>query len=182
MIGFITYSVIIVYLELIFHISVYKSMDIFIIYPVLFAVAAGMGIFTLLNIMPRLAGKLVGCAVVVAFSFYYMAQLIYFKIFNTFLSLVSIGGAENAMNFKSVLFDKLWENIGWIIAFLLPVAGIIFLNVKDIIKNTNLKGSLQALGAVYWLSCLLYFRSIFMAGMHTPRIIFSMINMSLSFQ
>lgn len=147
MIGFITYSVIIVYLELIFHISVYKSMDIFIIYPVLFAVAAGMGIFTLLNIMPRLAGKLVGCAVVVAFSFYYMAQLIYFKIFNTFLSLVSIGGAENAMNFKSVLFDKLWENIGWIIAFLLPVAGIIFLNVKDIIKNTNLKGKLTGFGS-----------------------------------
>lgn len=152
MIGFITYSVIIVYLELIFHISVYKSMDIFIIYPVLFAVAAGMGIFTLLNIMPRLAGKLVGCAVVVAFSFYYMAQLIYFKIFNTFLSLVSIGGAENAMNFKSVLFDKLWENIGWIIAFLLPVAGIIFLNVKDIIKNTNLKGKLTGFG-----SCILAF-------------------------
>lgn len=152
MIGFITYSVIIVYLELIFHISVYKSMDIFIIYPVLFAVAAGMGIFALLNIMPRLAGKLVGCAVVVAFSFYYMAQLIYFKIFNTFLSLVSIGGAENAMNFKSVLFDKLWENIGWIIAFLLPVAGIIFLNVKDIIKNTNLKGKLTGFG-----SCILAF-------------------------
>lgn len=152
MIGFITYSVIIVYLELIFHISVYKSMDIFIIYPVLFAVAAGMGIFALLNIMPRLAGKLVGCAVVVAFSFYYMAQLIYFKIFNTFLSLVSIGGAENAMNFKSVLFDKLWENIGWIIAFLLPVAGIIFLNVKDIIKKTNLKGKLTGFG-----SCILAF-------------------------
>ncbi len=152
MIGFITYSVIIVYLELIFHISVYKSMDIFIIYPVLFAVAAGMGIFALLNIMPRLAGKLVGCAVVVAFSFYYMAQLIYFKIFNTFLSLVSIGGAENAMNFKSVLFDKLWENIGWIIVFLLPVAGIIFLNVKDIIKNTNLKGKLTGFG-----SCILAF-------------------------
>lgn len=147
-----TYSAIIVYLEFIFHISVYKSIDVFIIYPIFFAVAAGVGIFALLNILPRTAGKLIGCAVVVVFSFYYMAQLIYFKIFNTFLSLVSIGGAENAMNFKSVLFDKLWENIGWIIAFMLPVAGIILLNVKDIIKNTKLKGKLIGFG-----SCILAF-------------------------
>lgn len=146
MIGFITYSVIIVYLELIFHISVYKSVDIFIIYPMFFAVAAGMGIFAFLNILPKTAGKLIGCVIVAAFSFYYMAQLIYFKIFNTFLSLVSIGGAENAMNFKSVLFDKLLENIGWIIAFMLPVAGIIVLNVKDVIKNTRLKGKLIGFG------------------------------------
>lgn len=152
MIGFITYSVIIVYLEFIFHIAVYKSVDIFIIYPVLFAVAAGMGIFALLNILPGLAGKLAGCALVAVFSFYYMAQLIYFKIFNTFLSLVSIGGAENAMNFKSVLFDKLGENIGWIIAFMLPLAGIIFLNIKDVIKNTKLKGKLIGFG-----SCVLAF-------------------------
>lgn len=152
MLGFITYSAIIVYLEFIFHISVYKSIDIFIIYPIFFAVAAGVGIFALLNILPRTAGKLIGCAVVAVFSFYYMAQLIYFKIFNTFLSLVSIGGAENAMNFKSVLFDKLWENIGWIIAFMLPVAGVILLNVKDIIKNTKLKGKLIGFG-----SCILAF-------------------------
>ncbi len=152
MIGFITYSVIIAYLEFIFHLAVYKSVDSFIIYPMLFAVAAGMGIFAFLNILPGLAGKLVGCGVVAVFSFYYTAQLIYFKIFNTFLSLVSIGGAENAMNFKSVLFDKLGENIGWIIAFMLPVAGVIFLNVKDVIKNTNLKGKLTGFG-----SCILAF-------------------------
>lgn len=152
MIGFITYSVIIVYLELLFHISVYKSVDIFIIYPILFAVAAGMGIFAFLNILPKLAGKLIGCIVVAVFSFYYMSQLIYFKIFNIFLSLVSIGGAENAMNFKSVLFDKLWKNIGWIIAFMFPVAGIILLNVKDVIKNTKLKGKLIGFG-----SCILAF-------------------------
>ncbi|MCM1286758.1 MAG: sulfatase-like hydrolase/transferase [Clostridium sp.] len=152
MIGFVTYSVIIVYLELIFHIAVYQSVDIVIIYPVLFAIAAGMGIFAFLNILPGLAGKLLGCVVVAIVSFYYMAQLIYFKIFNTFLSLVSIGGAENAMNFKSVLFDKLWENMGWIAAFILPVAAIILLNVKNVIKNTRLKGNLIGFG-----SCILAF-------------------------
>lgn len=147
MFGFIIYPVIMIYLELIFHIAVYKSVNGFIIYPVLFAVAIGLGLFALLNFLPKAAMKVAGCILIFVISFYYIAQLIYFKIFNTFLSLVSVGGAENAMNFKSVLFDKLGENAGWIIALIVPAAVLVFLNVKDVVKKTQLKGKLAGLGA-----------------------------------
>lgn len=169
MAGFITYPLIMIYLEVMFHVAVYGSVNGFIIYPVLFGAAIGILVFALINLLPWLAGKIAGSMIVGIFSVYYIIQLIYFKIFGTFLSLVSMGGAENAMNFKSVLFEKLWENAGWMLAIFAPLAFLVFLNIKGVLKKTGIKGKLVGIGAaglsflVAVLSLNLYGR-----GMYSP--------------
>ncbi len=147
MAGFLTYPLIIIYLEVVFHVAVYGSANGFIIYPVLFGMAVGVFIFAVLNFMPAIAGKITGSIIVAFFSVYYVVQLVYFKIFGTFLSLVSVSGAENAMNFKGVLFEKLGENAGWIVGLLIPLVLLIFLNIKGFIKRMEFKGRMIGLGA-----------------------------------
>ncbi|MDE6024800.1 MAG: sulfatase-like hydrolase/transferase [Lachnospiraceae bacterium] len=147
MAGFITYPLIMIYLEIMFHVAVYGGVNRFIIYPIVFGFAIGISVFAILNLLPRLAGKITGSVVVGLFCIYYIVQLIYFKIFGTFLSLVSVGGAENAMNFKSILYEKLGENAGWIVALMLPLVLLIFLNIKGLLKKTDLKGKLIGAGA-----------------------------------
>lgn len=60
-----------------------------------------------------------------AFCVYDIVQLIYFRIFGTFLSLVSVGGAGNAMDFKVVMFEKIRQNVGWMLLFMLPVIALV---------------------------------------------------------
>ncbi|MCM1273235.1 MAG: sulfatase-like hydrolase/transferase [Clostridium sp.] len=147
MAGFITYPLSIIYLEVLFHVAVYGSVNGFMIYPVLFGMAVGISVSAILNLLPVLAGKITGSIIVALFSVYYVVQLIYFKIFGTFLSLVSLGGAENAMNFKSVLFETLGKNVGWLVALFVPFMVVMLLNIKGTIRKMALKGKLIGLGA-----------------------------------
>ena len=58
-----------------------------------------------------------------------MAELVYYKIFRTFLSLVSIGGAGDAMNFKSVMFAAIRSNWYAIALLMLPLIVLVCMNV-----------------------------------------------------
>lgn len=126
----LTFPLMLMYLELLFHIAVYKRVDGMILYPILSGAVFGM-VLALFTVLFRNIGNIIiGYIGLAVFCVYDIVQLIYYRIFGTFLSLVSVGGAENAMNFKVVLFEKLRENIPWILAFLLPVAVLVFLHVK----------------------------------------------------
>lgn len=122
------FSVSIAYLEFVFHIAVYGRVDSYIIHPLLFAAAAGMLLAMLTVIFRPVGNAIAGYTLLGIISAYYVTQLIYFRIFGTFLSLVSVGGAENAMNFKMVMFEKLRQNIGWILCLFVPLAVLIIIN------------------------------------------------------
>lgn len=119
-----------VYMELVFHIAVYNSIDSNIIHPLLFAAAYGTTFALLCSFWRQIANTIIAYALWTVLSVYYIAQFVYYKIFRTFLSLVSIGGAGDAMNFRTVLFQALKANWYIPVIFLIPLAALIVLGVR----------------------------------------------------
>ena len=118
-----------IYLEVLFHLAIYHKLESTSIYPVLFGATLGLFLAALTVWLPRIGNEIIAYGGLTVFCVYDIVQLIYFRIFGTFLSLVSVGGAGNAMDFKVVMFEKIRQNIGWILLFLLPVIALVLLRV-----------------------------------------------------
>lgn len=118
-----------IYLEVLFHLAIYHKLESTSIYPILFGATLGLFLAALTVWLPRIGNEIIAYVGLTAFCVYDIVQLIYFRIFGTFLSLVSVGGAGNAMDFKVVMFEKIRQNVGWILLFLLPVIALVLLRV-----------------------------------------------------
>ena len=154
------FSAAFIYMELLFHIAIYHGIDSNIMHPLTFAIACGLTLSALTSFWHRIANAITAYTIWGIFTVYYIAQFVYYKIFRTFLSLVSIGGAHDAMNFKSVLFATLRANWYVILLFLLPLICLILLNRLKFTfdrgrigeSNGVLKGVIvqTASSAVFW--------------------------------
>ena len=118
-----------IYLEVLFHLAIYHKLESTSIYPILFGATLGLFLAALTVWLPRIGNEIIAYVGLTVFCVYDIVQLIYFRIFGTFLSLVSVGGAGNAMDFKVVMFEKIRQNVGWILLFLLPVIALVLLRV-----------------------------------------------------
>lgn len=126
---FIYFPIAFAYVELIFHIAIYKNEIANMLYPTLFAVTLGVIVALISCVGNKIVNAILSYALVITVSFYYVVQLVYYSIFKTFLSLVSVGGAGDAMNFKVVMFQAIGRNIGWILAIFLPVIVLVLLQI-----------------------------------------------------
>lgn len=168
-------------MELLFHIAIYHGIDSNIMHPLTFAIACGLTLSALTSFWHRIANAITAYTIWGIFTIYYIAQFVYYKIFRTFLSLVSIGGAHDAMNFKSVLFATLRANWYVILLFLLPLICLVLLNKLKFTfdrgrigeSNGVLKGVIvqTASSAVMWIAaiCLL---AVHGTGAYTPYSLF----------
>lgn len=175
------FSAAFIYMELLFHIAIYHGIDSNIMHPLTFAIACGLTLSALTAFWHRIANAITAYTIWGIFTVYYIAQFVYYKIFRTFLSLVSIGGAHDAMNFKSVLFATLGANWYVILLFLLPLICLVLLNRlkftfdRGCIGESNgvLKGVIvpTASSAVMWIAaiCLL---AVHGTGAYTPYSLF----------
>ena len=175
------FSAAFIYMELLFHIAIYHGIDSNIMHPLTFAIACGLTLSALTSFGHRIANAITAYTIWGIFTVYYIAQFVYYKIFRTFLSLVSIGGAHDAMNFKSVLFATLGANWYVILLFLLPLICLVLLNRLKFTfdrgrigeSNGVLKGVIvqTASSAVMWIAaiCLL---AVHGTGAYTPYSLF----------
>lgn len=175
------FSAAFIYMELLFHIAIYHGIDSNIMHPLTFAIACGLTLSALTSFWHRIANAITAYTIWGIFTIYYIAQFVYYKIFRTFLSLVSIGGAHDAMNFKSVLFATLRANWYVILLFLLPLICLVLLNKLKFTfdrgrigeSNGVLKGVIvqTASSAVMWIAaiCLL---AVHGTGAYTPYSLF----------
>lgn len=175
------FSAAFIYMELLFHIAIYHGIDSNILHPLTFAIACGLTLSALTSFWHRIANAITAYTIWGIFTVYYIAQFVYYKIFRTFLSLVSIGGAHDAMNFKSVLFATLRANWYVILLFLLPLICLVLLNKLKFTfdrgrigeGNGVLKGVIvqTASSAVMWIVaiCLL---AVHGTGAYTPYSLF----------
>lgn len=175
------FSAAFIYMELLFHTAIYHGIDSNILHPLTFAIACGLTLSALTSFWHRIANAIAAYTIWGIFTIYYIAQFVYYKIFRTFLSLVSIGGAHDAMNFKSVLFATLGANWYVILLFLLPLICLVLLNRLKFTfdrgrigeSNGVLKGIIvqTASSAVMWIAaiCLL---AVHGTGAYTPYSLF----------
>lgn len=128
----IVLPLLLMYVEVIFHIAVFGEISRFIIHPILFALAIGFVLGTITRLLPKLGNVILTYLILLIACGFDIVQLIYYKIFGTFLSLVSVQGAENAMNFHIVMWEQIRKNAGWIFALLIPIILVLLCQILEI--------------------------------------------------
>lgn len=119
----------VIYLEMVSHLINYRSLDIKMIYPVLFALAPGMLIGFITGLFRPLANRIILWFITSLTCLIFAVQLIYYYIFNVYFSLQSLGMAGDAVTqFGTDIVTALKANIWELLLIFLPliVLGIFF--------------------------------------------------------
>jgi hypothetical protein len=90
----------IAYLELLYHLWIFKSFQADLVFPLLFALPAGTALYLLTGLMPAKFRRAAAAAFTLLLSVCYGTQLVYSCIFHTPLSLCSVGEREKQCNFR----------------------------------------------------------------------------------
>ncbi len=94
------YPLAFVWLELVFHLYIYKGLDRHIIFPILFAMGTGFIFAFFSGFLSRRAAKIMGWIVLSVVTLLFVVQAIYYGIFRTFLTIyMMLGNAGDAMEF-----------------------------------------------------------------------------------
>lgn len=116
-----------VYLEVILHFLIYRSLDARIIYPVLFAIPFGIMLTVFTGVFRERMNKILQWILICLMCLIFQVQLVYYYIFKVFFSFQSLGLARDAFtNFYSEVLNAIKANIGGLIILLMPVA-VLFL-------------------------------------------------------
>lgn len=162
------------YLEMVFHIAIYGRADSNLLYPVLFGAAYGLFLSVLTVWFTPVVNAVIAYVAVSVSCIYFIAQLVYEKIFGTFLSLVSVQGAENAMNFKVVMFDTIRDNLGVELMLFVPVI-VLFLLHLFVFRFDRPKLKIRLIGVfatVIWMIVSVFSLNLQGKAMYSPYSLF----------
>ncbi len=148
-----------IYLELVFHLLIYGSVDGKLIYPVIFAIPAGF-LYTLLpGFFERRMQKLLLWLTTGLTCIIFGLQLIYYYVFKVFFSFQSIGMADDAVaEFGSEVLTAILANIGNLCLVFLPLPVLALLIHKVFSgerRSIRIQGGLLAAGILFQLFALI---------------------------
>lgn len=128
--------ILIIYYETVLKASVYETVfNVGYLYMCLFSLPIGIIFYLLATSFNEKANKIVFMMIIFCLSFYYGAQLIYFKIFSTFASIYFFVGAGKATQFIDVLENAAVDNILVLLLLLMPlVLAILFMKKIKLCK------------------------------------------------
>ncbi len=140
-----------VYLELALHLFIYKHLNGRILFPVLFALGAGVLLFAFCTCLPPRSGSIVLCVLLGLLTFYFEVQLVFNSIFGEFMSMMQMfTGAAAVTNFFHQMLYGIWKILPLILLLLLPTVAVIVLTCMKKLQTPRLKW--------YWsLSCVALF-------------------------
>lgn len=141
--------VLIIYYETVLKASVYETVfNVGYMYMCLFSLPIGLVFYLFATNFNEKVNKIIFLMIIFCLTFYYGAQLIYFKIFSTFASIYFFVGAGKATQFIDVLENTVAHNILVLLILLLPlVLTILFMKkikLSKISKKYILRGILAA--------------------------------------
>ncbi len=128
----ITFQLIIIYLEVVFHLLTFEAMDKKFILPLLFALPAGALLAFFTGIFEKNTNLILTWSLTAVLSLLFCVQLVYHSIFKAFLSLYSVGAVgTDALEFSNQILSAIFNNLFGIILFLLPlpIMGLLINNV-----------------------------------------------------
>ena len=121
----------IVYYEIIIQAMTFGSIDIYFLYPVLFAIPVGCLLSLFSTPFHKIANGIIMGLFLLMFSFYYNFQMIYYDIFNDFFTFSLKGVAEDAMNtFADEIIHLIYINLGNIVILCVPLLVYLFIVVQ----------------------------------------------------
>lgn len=165
------FPVIFCYLEFVFHLFVFKSLDKTILFPLLFAIVAGCFVNFWTSCFSEKINKVIGWVTLTLGSFAFCIQLVYNHIFKTFLSIYSVGeNGSDVMEFWKEAVLGILAVLPGVILLLLPLLlfGIV-LKKGFILKQEPMKKAFLPLGlAVVMHVVAILFLFIYGTGAHSP--------------
>jgi lipoteichoic acid synthase len=118
----------IVYLEIIYHLVIFKGLDDKIILPIVFAVPVGAFITLITGFFGKRANKVIMWVSTVFVYLLFCVQLIYYHVFKVFFSFQSLGLAGDAItNFWREILRAIGANALWLILMALPLPVLAYL-------------------------------------------------------
>ena len=129
------------YLETIFHLFVFEfDIDINYIYIVALSIATGLFVFALTNLSPsKIFNRIIYNILVVLSCVYFAAQLIYYKFYQSIISIYSLFSGGQVFQFFDSILNVIKINIVPFTLLLLPIIIIILLQVFKVITFTKTK-------------------------------------------
>ena len=90
----------IIYLESVFKIAVFKELfNIGFIYMILFSIPVGILLYLVCSLFNSRANRILSVVLTIFLTFIYIVQAVYYQIFSTFLTLFSLNGTEQVLQF-----------------------------------------------------------------------------------
>ncbi len=115
-----------VYVELCLHLCVFRSLDRYAGYPVLFGLLGGALCTLIVSSLPKVLRQITGLLLVAAQVMLAEMQLVYHCIFGDFMPVSQIGmGGNVVVNFNSQLLYGIRQNLLKILLLLLPLVVVI---------------------------------------------------------
>ena len=132
----IFYAASIAWLELVYKLWSFKGINSDYLFSVLFSLSAGVALFLLTSLLSDKVNSIMAISLTSLLSFVYAVQLVYFSIFQTPLSLFSLTGAGDALQFQDIIGAAIQKNIFAILLLLMPIA--ILLGFKENFKFSRM--------------------------------------------
>lgn len=120
----------IAWLELIYRLWSFKGLSADYLFPVLFSVSAGTALFLLASLFTGKVNRIVAVSFSLLLFLLYAVQLVYFSIFQTPLSLFSLTGAGDALQFRDIIASSILKNTFAILLLLVPAAILLAFKTK----------------------------------------------------
>lgn len=134
--GFLYILLAIIYLEVVFSIMFFQSIE-GILWKIAFSIPIATVIYVLSGLGKEKVNKIVATTILFILCFIFSAQVVYYSIYDSFLSFYSIfNGAGQVMQFVETIFEKIlnqWFNI--ILLFIPLILWFILLFRNNIILN-----------------------------------------------
>ena len=154
------FSIVILYLEMVFHIYEFRSLSGGFFFMTLFSVMGGVLIGALIGKMRERAAYIVTIVVTAVLCLFFCAEIVYKSVFQKFLALFSmLGVAGQAFDFMDVIGKNVLLTIGGLILLWLPMIFLIIGKRKNVIvfRQYSWKESMKriALAAEMYLAAIL---------------------------
>jgi len=131
----VTFQLVIIYLEVVFHLLIFKTMDEKFFFPVLFALPAGTFLAFITGLLRKKGNEIFTWVFSSILCLIYSIQLVYHDIFKAYLSLYSVRTVgTDVLEFSDQILTAILNNLFGIILLLLPlpVMGIMIKKVLNL--------------------------------------------------
>lgn len=161
----------VIYLEVILHLMLYRSVDPKIIYPILFAIPFGAVLTFITGLFSAKLNKLILWGLSILVCLVFQVQLVYFTVFKVFFSFQIMGMADDAISeFGTDVITYVKENLGGIIVLMMPLLllGILFQNRIDYRKREIKKQAIMLGGGIFIHALVLLSLLLFGRASYSP--------------
>lgn len=122
------FSLLFIYLEVFFHIFMFYSVDMNLLYILLFSVMGGCLLGVVLSLFKEKTSFILSFICTGIICIFFCMEIVYQAVFQKFLALFSmLGVAGQAFDFMDVIIKNILGNIGILIILLLPIFDLILL-------------------------------------------------------